>query len=119
MKNKVNIFLADDLHQQGIDLLKKKFNVVSLKSLTNKELILKLKDLSPKSDSLTAVTLPGGIPTGKLIEAMKNNYGVQIANGQAEMKDKIARFSHMGDLEMNDFVELNKLLVKEFNNLKN
>lgn len=51
MKNKVNIFLADDLHQQGIDLLKKKFNVVSLKSLTNKELILKLKDLSPKSDS--------------------------------------------------------------------
>lgn len=51
MKNKVNIFLADDLHQQGIDLLKKKFNVVSLKSLTNKELILKLKDLSPISDS--------------------------------------------------------------------
>lgn len=71
------------------------------------------------SDSLTAITLPAGIPTGKLIEAMKNNYGVQIANGQAEMKDKIARFSHMGDLEMNDFVELNKLLVKEFNNLKN
>ena len=49
---------------------------------------------------------------------MKDNYGVQIANGQAEMKEKIARFSHMGDLDMNDFAELNKLLVKEFDNLK-
>ena len=73
---------------------------------------------SDPADSLTAITLPDGIPTGKLIRAMKENYGVQIANGQAEMKDKIARFSNMGDLEMNDFVELNKLLVMEFNKLK-
>ena len=73
---------------------------------------------SDPSDSLTAITLPDGIPTGKLIKAMKDNYGVQIANGQAEMKEKIARFSHMGDLDMNDFAELNKLLVKEFQNLK-
>ena len=51
MKNKVNIFLADDLHQQGIDLLKEKFNVVSLKSLTNKELIRKLIEFSPKSNT--------------------------------------------------------------------
>lgn len=73
---------------------------------------------SNPSDSLTAITLPGNIPTGKLIKAMKDNYSVHIANGQAEMKDKIARFSHMGDLEMNDFIELNKLLVKEFINIK-
>lgn len=65
------------------------------------------------SDSLTAITLPNGIPTGKLIGKMKEKYGVQIANGQAEMKDKIARFSHMGDLELTDFVELNSLLKKE------
>lgn len=70
------------------------------------------------SDSLTAITLPDEIPTGKLIKAMKDNYGVQIANGQAEMKDKIARFSHMGDLELQDFVELNVLLQKEFRKLQ-
>ena len=69
---------------------------------------------SSPSDSLTAITLPSGIPTGKLILKMKENYGIQIANGQAEMKDKIARFSHMGDLQLADFIELNKLLVKEF-----
>ena len=69
------------------------------------------------SDSLTAITLPGGIPTGKLIQRMKDNYGIQIANGQAEMKDKIARFSHMGDLQLDDYIELNKLLVKEFSSI--
>ncbi len=73
---------------------------------------------SHPSDSLTAITLPDGIPTGKLIKAMKDNYSVQIANGQAEMKEKIARFSHMGDLELNDFKELNELLVKEFHKLR-
>ncbi len=73
---------------------------------------------SNPSDSLTAITLPGNIPTGKLIKSMKDSYGVHIANGQAEMKDKIARFSHMGDLEINDFKELNELLVKEFKNIK-
>ncbi|HMQ78505.1 MAG TPA: alanine--glyoxylate aminotransferase family protein [Ignavibacteria bacterium] len=73
---------------------------------------------SSPSDSLTAITLPGNIQTGKLIRAMKDNYGVQMANGQAEMKDKIARISHMGDLEMNDFVELNKMLVTEFKKLQ-
>lgn len=73
---------------------------------------------SNPSDSLTAITMPAGIPSGKLIRAMKDKYGVHIANGQAEMKDKIARFSHMGDLELSDFKELNELLVKEFKNIK-
>lgn len=68
---------------------------------------------SNPGNSLTAITMPKGITSGMLIKAMKDNYGVQIANGQAEMKDKIARFSHMGDLELEDFMELNELLVKE------
>ncbi len=66
------------------------------------------------TDSLTAITLPDNVPTGVLIKRMKENYGVQIANGQAELKDKIARFSHMGDLELADFELLNELLRKEF-----
>lgn len=73
---------------------------------------------SAPSDALTAITLPDNIPTGRLIKAMKDNYGVQMANGQADMKEKIARISHMGDLEMDDFTELNKLLVLEFKKLQ-
>jgi D-3-phosphoglycerate dehydrogenase len=53
LKSKVNIFLADDLHQKGIDLLKKNFNVISLTSLTNSALVARLKKLSPKNNSST------------------------------------------------------------------
>ena len=69
------------------------------------------------ADSLTAITLPNGIPTGKLITRLKENYGIQTANGQDVMNDKIMRVSHMGDLEMEDFVELNKIIKKEFSEI--
>ncbi|MBE2228432.1 MAG: hydroxyacid dehydrogenase [Ignavibacteria bacterium] len=51
MKNNVNIYLADELHPAGIDLLKKNFNVFSLLSLTNPFLLKQLRDLSPKNGS--------------------------------------------------------------------
>lgn len=70
------------------------------------------------SDSLTAITLPDNIPTGKLITKLKEKHGIQIANGQDELKDKIARVSHMGDLELSDFVELNNIIKQEFTYIK-
>jgi len=51
LKSKSNIFLADELHQKGIDLLKKKFNVVRLNSLNNSALVARLKKLSPKNNT--------------------------------------------------------------------
>jgi aspartate aminotransferase-like enzyme len=69
-------------------------------------------------DSLTAFTLPSrDVPTGKLIKVLKDKYGVVIANGQDEFKDKIARVSHMGDLEPEDTKELAELIIKEYNGL--
>lgn len=70
------------------------------------------------ADSLTAITLPDGIPTGKLVKPLREKYGIQMANGQADLKDKIARISHMGDLDLNDFKELNELMKKEFNEIR-
>ncbi|MCI0450491.1 MAG: alanine--glyoxylate aminotransferase family protein [Chlorobi bacterium] len=70
------------------------------------------------SDSMTAVTLPDNIPTGRIISALKEKYGIQIANGKDELRDKIARVSHMGDLELSDFVELSKLIRQEFTAIK-
>ncbi len=78
---------------------------------------LGLFSLSP-SDSLTAVTFPDRIKSGDIIKAMRENYGIQIANGQAELKDKIARVSHMGDLEIEDIREFSDLFLKEVNKLK-
>jgi aspartate aminotransferase-like enzyme len=66
------------------------------------------------SDSLTAVTFPNGIPTGKLVSGLREKYGIQSANGQDELKDKIMRISHMGDFVLDDFAELNKIIKEEF-----
>ncbi len=65
------------------------------------------------ADSLTALTLPQDIPSGELIKALREKYGIRLANGQAVMKDKIARVSHMGDLDINDFVDLCKIMKIE------
>lgn len=73
---------------------------------------------SSPSDSLTALTLPADIPSGKLVKLLRENYGIQTANGQAELKDKIIRISHMGDLDMTDFAEFTQILEKELHNLK-
>jgi len=70
------------------------------------------------SDSLTAITFPDDIPTGKLVARLKEKYGIQIANGQEELKDKIARVSHMGDIELDDIIELTKIIKVEFKSLK-
>ena len=42
MKEKINIFVADYLHPHGIELLKKKFNVIVLPQSNNKSLIQKI-----------------------------------------------------------------------------
>lgn len=69
------------------------------------------------ANSLTAFTFPDDIPTGKLISALREKYGIQIANGQAQLKDKIARVSHMGDINLNDTAELMKIINSEYKNL--
>lgn len=75
---------------------------------------LKLLSKSP-ADSLTAFLMPDGIPSGKLLTAMKSKYGLQMANGQAELNNRIFRISHMGDLYLNDFIQLMELIETEFN----
>lgn len=68
-------------------------------------------------NSLTALTLPSNIPSGRLITALREKYGIRTANGQAEMRDKIMRVSHMGDLDIEDFKELCEIMKLELQNL--
>jgi aspartate aminotransferase-like enzyme len=65
------------------------------------------------ADSLTAITLPEGVPTGKLVQSLKEKYGILIANGQADigLKDKIARISPC-DLDFVDTAELIDIINK-------
>jgi len=71
------------------------------------------------SDALTAITMPDGISSGKLVKKLKQDYKIQIANGQADLNGKIARISHMGDLNLNDTKELLEIIKKEFELIRN
>jgi aspartate aminotransferase-like enzyme len=69
------------------------------------------------TDSLTAITFPDQVPTGKLVTRLKEKYEIQIANGQDELKDKIARVSHMGDIELDDIAQLTNIIKEEYKSL--
>jgi serine---pyruvate transaminase len=46
-------------------------------------------------DSVTALTLPEGVDDG-IRAKLRDKYGISVAGGQAQLKNKIIRISHMG-----------------------
>ncbi len=64
---------------------------------------LELFSKSP-SEAVTAVKVPEGIEGGKIPKLLRDKYGVVIAGGQAKLKGKIFRVSHMGYVTKFDMV---------------
>jgi len=56
------------------------------------------------SDVVTAVCVPQGIDSEKLVKTMRDTYGVTIAGGQSELKGKVFRIAHMGFIEEFDII---------------
>ncbi|MDP2905184.1 MAG: aminotransferase class V-fold PLP-dependent enzyme, partial [Candidatus Omnitrophota bacterium] len=56
------------------------------------------------SDVVTAIKVPASIDGEKLVKLMRDTYGVTIAGGQAELKGKVIRISHMGYVEEFDVI---------------
>ena len=54
------------------------------------------------ANTLTAVKVPVGIDSEKLISIMRDEKGVAMAGGQGEMKGKVFRISHMGFITATD-----------------
>lgn len=48
------------------------------------------------SDSVTGINTPANIDNDKWRKLMKSRYGVQLADGQGQLKGKMVRISHMG-----------------------
>lgn len=69
-----------------------------------KALGLELFAPTASSDVVTAVKVPAGIDGEKLVETMRDTYGVTIAGGQAELKGKVFRIAHMGYIEEFDII---------------
>ncbi|RKY36990.1 MAG: aminotransferase [Candidatus Omnitrophota bacterium] len=53
------------------------------------------------ADVVTAVCVPEGIDGAELVKIMRDDYGVTVAGGQAELKGKIFRLAQLG--YMNEF----------------
>ncbi|MCX5716174.1 MAG: alanine--glyoxylate aminotransferase family protein [Candidatus Omnitrophica bacterium] len=69
-----------------------------------KALGLKLYSPTASSDAVTAVEVPQGIDGEKLVKTMRDEYGVGIAGGQAQLKGKVFRIASMGYMNQFDII---------------
>jgi aspartate aminotransferase-like enzyme len=69
------------------------------------------------SSSVTAIVAPQNIKSSELVKKLRKEYGLSIAGGQAEYKDKIFRIAHMGWINEQDLVMCFSLLEKVLSDL--
>jgi aspartate aminotransferase-like enzyme len=65
-----------------------------------------MKPLAPEApaDSCTGVFVPEGVEGGKLVKALRDQFGVTIAGGQDHLKGKILRVAHLGYVDTFDTI---------------
>ena len=66
---------------------------------------LGLELFSPDEDRsavVTAVRMPDGVDATEVVKALRDRFGITIANGQGEMKGKIFRLGHIGWFDVFD-----------------
>ncbi len=75
---------------------------------------LKIYSENP-ADAVTAVLVPEGIDEAELRKRLRSEFGIHIAGGQAQLKGKIIRVTHMGDIDevetMGAIFAIEKLLI--------
>jgi len=67
---------------------------------------LGLKLIAPDNPapSVTGILAPDGIDTGKVVKFMRDELGVSVQGGQDQMKGKLVRIGHMGNLSPFDML---------------
>ncbi len=68
------------------------------------------------ADSVTGINTPAGIDNDKWRKGMKARFGVQLADGQGQLKGKMVRISHMGwvdDLDTLGAIAAMELTLRE------
>jgi len=69
------------------------------------------------SSSVTAICVPETIKSGQIVKILRKDYGLSIAGGQDQMKDKIIRIAHMGWINEQDLISCFSLLEKVLKDL--
>ena len=67
---------------------------------------------SSPSSSVTAIFAPENIKSSELVKKLREEHGVSIAGGQAQLKDKIFRIAHMGWINEKDLTDCFSLIEK-------
>ena len=69
-------------------------------------LALGLNLIAPEvpAPSVTGLLAPDGIDTGKVVKHMRDQLGVSVQGGQDQMKGKLVRIGHMGDVSPFDML---------------
>ncbi len=65
---------------------------------------LELYSKTASSDAVTAIKVPQGVDGEKLVKTMRDEYGVGIAGGQADLKGKVFRIASMGYMNQFDVI---------------
>ena len=55
-----------------------------------------------RSAVVTAIRAPEGVDATEVVKALRDRFGITIANGQAELKGKIFRIGHIGWFDVFD-----------------
>lgn len=72
---------------------------------------------SSPSSSVTAIALPEDIKSTDVVKTLRKEYGLSIAGGQAQVKEKIIRIAHMGWINEQDLLCCFSLLEKVLKDL--
>ncbi|MBN4052045.1 alanine--glyoxylate aminotransferase family protein [Cytophagaceae bacterium AH-315-L13] len=69
---------------------------------------------SPGFESMTLTTIDNtkGISVANLNKELGENWGLQISNGYGNLKEKTFRIAHMGEMTMDDMLEVTKAIGK-------
>lgn len=73
--------------------------------------------LDTPSSALTIVTAPPEIGAGKVIAALRDEFGITVAGGQDQAKGKIFRISHIGDIDKTDTLSIIAAIESVLNQL--
>lgn len=107
----------DAIKKEGLEARWRKFAKMA-EATREAAKALRLKVFSQRpSDSVTAIVSPENIKSSDIVKILRREYGLSIAGGQADFKDKIFRIAHMGWISEKDLIECFSLLEKVLGNL--
>jgi aspartate aminotransferase-like enzyme len=93
------------IHAEGLDRVYARHALMA-QATREAGLALGLGLIAPETPapSVTGLLAPNGIDTGKVVKHMRDQLGVSVQGGQDQMKGKLVRIGHMGDVSPFDML---------------